>query len=622
MAPNDGAPHLGDSSEDAQRGQLHEDVSWLRMRWRLAIAAVLAVALLVTIGLAWLVVSNDDRVLGATDGGPIAAGGLTEAELLAELDRYEEDLADRERLFAVEGSSFGVFGDEVGLAVDREATTQAALAVGRTDLWTTISTVLWRPNHQIEPVLVIDPGRLGAQVAEWNLSLARPFDGALTYDGGSLLLEPPRSGTTIDEAQLEPRVLAAFEGPPEDLLILNTEELAPAVSAESAAEALLQAEVLVAGDVILRSVDPAVAITFTPEQIGAALTTSVEASEMIVDLDPDVITTYLEPILNQIEAPAVDAQIVVTEADQVRIIPSRPGGTIDPRLVVNSILAASERTHRTARLVYVDSGQAAFTTADAEALGIKEMVSDFTTFHPCCQPRVTNIQRIADIVDGVIVMPGEEFDVNGFVGPRTREKGFVAAPMILAGKFVDSVGGGISQFATTLYNAVFFGGYTDVTHSPHSYYFSRYPEGREATVSFPLPDLIFRNDTDAALLIKTEYTDTSITVKFFGDNGGLDVQAGLSERSRFRSPVTEYQPDSSVPPGEERLVASGTTGWDVTVTRLITYPDGTTTTETWDERYRPQPRIVRRHPCSIPGAVQACPTTTTTTIPPVENGAP
>jgi vancomycin resistance protein YoaR len=78
------------------------------------------------------------------------------------------------------------------------------------------------------------------------------------------------------------------------------------------------------------------------------------------------------------------------------------------------------------------------------------------------------------------------------------------------------VGGGISQLTTTVFNAAFFGGYPIPEWQAHSYYISRYPLGREATLSWPSPDLKFVNDTDTALLIKTGYTDVSITVKIFG----------------------------------------------------------------------------------------------------------
>jgi vancomycin resistance protein YoaR len=98
-----------------------------------------------------------------------------------------------------------------------------------------------------------------------------------------------------------------------------------------------------------------------------------------------------------------------------------------------------------------------------------------------------NIHRIADIVDGHVVLPGEQFDLNELTGPRDRARGFVDAPQILDGEFVDRIGGGISQFVTTMFNAVFFSGLKDVEHSPHSYYISRYPPGREATISYPSP---------------------------------------------------------------------------------------------------------------------------------------
>src|SRR5690606_29751454 len=93
-----------------------------------------------------------------------------------------------------------------------------------------------------------------------------------------------------------------------------------------------------------------------------------------------------------------------------------------------------------------------------ERLGIRELVGEFTTRYPAGQPRVVNIKRIAELTRGVIIEPGATFSVNDFVGRRTVDKGFVSAGVIQNGVFQDDVGGGISQFATTLFNAAFFGG--------------------------------------------------------------------------------------------------------------------------------------------------------------------
>ena len=81
----------------------------------------------------------------------------------------------------------------------------------------------------------------------------------------------------------------------------------------------------------------------------------------------------------------------------------------------------------------------------------------------------------------------------------------------------------MSQIATTFYNAMFWGGYRDVAHKVHSFYFPRYPEGIEATINWPDVDLVFRNDTPGYVLIVADYTSTSVTVEFYGDNHGRIV---------------------------------------------------------------------------------------------------
>ena len=97
---------------------------------------------------------------------------------------------------------------------------------------------------------------------------------------------------------------------------------------------------------------------------------------------------------------------------------------------------------------------------------------------------------VAEEVDGALVMPGETFSLNTFTGPRGTAQGYVPANVISGGKLSTAVGGGISQFATTMFNAVFFAGLEDVYHKPHSFYISRYPRPvAEATVYEGVIDL-------------------------------------------------------------------------------------------------------------------------------------
>ena len=89
-----------------------------------------------------------------------------------------------------------------------------------------------------------------------------------------------------------------------------------------------------------------------------------------------------------------------------------------------------------------------------------------------------------------------------------------------------AVGGGISQFATTLYNASYFAGMEDVAHTPHSYYISRYPAGREATVYEGAIDLQFKNTSDHPVRIDTSFGGGQITVRFMGVKKRVETEKG------------------------------------------------------------------------------------------------
>ncbi|MCU0281767.1 MAG: VanW family protein [Acidimicrobiia bacterium] len=239
------------------------------------------------------------------------------------------------------------------------------------------------------------------------------------------------------------------------------------------------------------------------------------------------------------------------------------------------------------------------------------LLGEFTTYHKCCEDRVVNIQLMADTVSGHVVLPGEVFSVNAAVGERTAAKGYRPAGAIIGG-YVQccdhpaNMGGGTSQFGTTIYNAGFFAGLKDVEHQPHSLDFDRYPDGREATMGWPHPDVAFRNDTDHPVIITTHHAGmtpagTYITVKIWGDNDGRIVTAGASaRRNYYNTSVVMYEGDRSLSPGQEVVKYAPYAGFTIDVFRYMTFRDGRTTTEKWTWTYSPQPKVVKVHPCKVP----------------------
>ena len=196
----------------------------------------------------------------------------------------------------------------------------------------------------------------------------------------------------------------------------------------------------------------------------------------------------------------------------VDIIPERPGSEVDVRSVASALLHLGASRVIRARLRTITP---AFTSVDASRLGIREQIASFSTPYDCCPPRVTNIRRAATMLDGVVIRPGASFSLNVALGERTARRGFVPAPQINAGRLEDAVGGGVSQIATTLFNAAFFAGLRLDRFTPHEFWIPRYPPGREATISWGGPELIFTNDWPVGVLLTVRAGRRGVTIRLY-----------------------------------------------------------------------------------------------------------
>jgi vancomycin resistance protein YoaR len=215
------------------------------------------------------------------------------------------------------------------------------------------------------------------------------------------------------------------------------------------------------------------------------------------------------------------------ERVEASVVPSRSGRSVNTEAAVSALRGAVAAGRDDVRLTVTETKPAVST---AEAAEVDQLIGTFTTEHQCCAPRVTNIHRIAELVDGSIIAPGGVFSLNAASGRRTAENGFVSAPAIADGELVDQFGGGVSQFSTTLFNAAWFSGLPILRHQPHSKYISRYPPGREATLDFDTIDQTIRNDTSAPVVIRTFTTDTAVTVALYGHTGDRRVDSTTGAR--------------------------------------------------------------------------------------------
>lgn len=610
---------------------------------RLAVLVIGGLALLTVGSFAVARALAGDSVLGNVRVLGVEVGGMSPDELRETLATTEATLQGREAVFEVRDQRTSLLPTQVGLTFDLETMAQEALANGRTgDLPSQFRWWIGQfgDTTVVPTVATLDEGALEEVLSVWDADFVGnpPFPGAVGFEGTTPVAEYPRDGEQVDRGVAPSIILDALTAEAVDVVELPVVSVSATLTNGDVDDAVARARLWLSAPVTLRAEE--VSITFSTSQMAEALRTESTGDRLELSFDPEAITPILESQRGDIEQPPVDARFEI-EGSEISIVPGRSGTLIDPEATAEALAIGAASASRTGILPLIEGAEPELTTADLEGFGVEHMVSQFTTYHDCCQNRVINIHLIADTVDGVIIPPGETFSLNEFVGPRTEEAGYLEDGTIVGGELTKTIGGGVSQFATTFYNAVFWGGYEDITHKPHSFYFPRYPEGIEATISWPEPELSFRNNSDSAVLVDTEYTDTSITVRFFGNNdgrsvvlaysegGGLEqevlaeggpnarkVSADVSDRFNVREagdPLYRANPDLDV--DDERTVQSAASGWSVTVTRTITIGNNEDTRE-WNVVYSPRQQIIEVHPCKVPDAGVECPVPTTTSTTP------
>ena len=207
--------------------------------------------------------------------------------------------------------------------------------------------------------------------------------------------------------------------------------------------------------------------------------------------------------------------------------------------------------------------------------------------------------------------PGGTFSLNDEVGPRTLERGFRVAPVIVGGEYEEDVGGGVSQVATTVFNAAWEAGVKVLERNPHSLYISRYPLGRDATVNYPELDLKFLNDTGKWIVVLGGIGSDGISITLAGTPTGRRVVSVPGPLETTGEAPIERVSDPTLFVGTKVLEESGSAPSTVAVKRTVYKQDGSVLyDETWRTNYLGEKRVIRVGTKEKP---EPPPTTTTTT---------
>jgi vancomycin resistance protein YoaR len=443
-------------------------------------------------------------------------------------------------------------------------------------------------------VVRVDGAALDAAVAKVADRVDVPAtEGKVTFADGQAEATYPEKGTVVDRTAAATAVREAFLTDARgDGVDLPTKEAEPAVSKDAVSRAMTGfANPAMSGAVVITLAGEGVRLD--PEDFAPALSMKPAGTELQAQLDGPALLATLTPKMKTIARAPEDASFRIVDG-KPEVVPAKDGVTFAPEDVTGPFLGLLTRTGAD-RTLDVKSvvAPAAFSTGAAKALGITERVSSFTTNFPYASYRNQNLGRAAELVSGTILEPGDTFSLNDTVGERTAANGFTKGFVISDGVFREDFGGGVSQVATTTFNAAFFAGLEDVEHKPHSFYIDRYPVGREATVAWGSVDLKFKNTTPYGVYVQASVdpsspsTQGAMNVAMYSTKY-WDIKTEQSARYNVTSPQTRRLS------GPDCVPNTGYGGFDIDVFRLF-YKAGSSTLEHRERmhtRYTPSDTVI------------------------------
>lgn len=330
--------------------------------------------------------------------------------------------------------------------------------------------------------------------------------------------------------------------------------------------------------------------------------TEVESEHVIYPMEysysEDKVKKFVEEKCGKKCSNAVNAKIKMKNGT-LTYTDSKDGVTIDTNATIKSIQSAlleqqDEDTIRVSAIILLQKA----TVGKELASRCKDKLGTFSTkFNAGNVSRSKNVANAARLIHGAVINPGETFSVHDAISPMTEENGYYAAPSYSNGQVVDSIGGGVCQVSTTLYNAVLRAELEVVERSPHSMVVTYVEPSMDAAIAGDYKDFKFRNNTSVPIFIEgVTYSDT-IYFNIYGEE-----TRDKDRKVSFESEVTEtMEPgadkvtyDKSKPSTYEVVTQEAHTGYKAVLWKIVTENGETKKSQINSSTYQAEPRYVTR----------------------------
>jgi vancomycin resistance protein YoaR len=555
------------------------------------LSAPVLVGLAILVGLAFA--GSSARIADGVLIAGVDVGGLRPSEAQALLEQRAASLAETPVSFTAGTERWEVTPAQLGVKVDWAAAVAAAERQGEgfgpvrgfRRLHTRFfGADVAPPTRVYDAALEYVVGQIAADVA------VRPREAAIVLVGLRPKIVPARTGRSLNSAAAEAvlvRSLASFSRTPVGLPVRIE---SPQITAAQLKPVAAKVEVALSAPVRL-ALGPT-RWRLPRWRVAELLSLPTSGSRELAIGGPRA-DAYFDRLGQTVATPPRDADFAAVDG-VVRVVPAAPGIELDRAATATALLAAATSRQRRVAEVAVREGRPSLTTKRAQALGISRVLATYTTGYAGTSDRIHNLRLAVSLLDGALVAPGATFSFNDRVGERTEARGFRSAPVIINGEYEEGVGGGVSQVATTVFNAAWEAGVKIGARAAHTLYISRYPLGRDATVNYPDLDLKFVNDTGRWILVRAVAHDAGISVGLWGAPTGRRVVSEAGELRVTGDPPIRTIEDPTLPAGQTVVDEPGQPPRAVTVKRIVYDRGGSILyDESWHTAYRGEHGIVR-----------------------------
>jgi vancomycin resistance protein YoaR len=474
---------------------------------------------------------------------------------------------------------------DLGVLVDIPAMARQAISIGRqgNPLHSLRDQIdAWYQGRAIAPLILFDQWIGEHYLLGIAAQIDRPtFEATLTVSGTDVEHHAGQIGRQLNI----PNTLEALADPIGRLhdadINLVIEETPPLVldASETAATARQ-----ILSEPLTLTADDAGPWTFQPNELASMLRFNLIETEgesyYEVSLDAEELVAFLEPLAPELERKPQNARFIFN--DDTLQLDLRESAIIGRELDIQATTAAIHSELNSGfhqiPLTFIIDEPAVGDQATAEELGISEAVSVVSTsFSGSSSGRKQNIETASGAFHGLLVAPGETLSMAEVLGDISLDNGYAEALIIYGNRTIKGVGGGVCQVSTTLFRAVFFGGFPIEERHPHAYRVGYYEQGRgspgpglDATVFVPIVDFKFTNDTPNWLLLETYIYGDRLEWKFYSTSDGRSVDWRSVTSGKVEAPKPLYKKNSKLKKGEIKKVDYEADGLDVVVYRTVT----------------------------------------------------